>query len=51
MGEATDWSDQATTVAKYKALRCHVTQLDPTCDEFDHVIKLVKATSEKYDNC
>ncbi|CAG2240013.1 PARP2_3_4 [Mytilus edulis] len=47
VGEATDWSDDATTVAKYKALKCHVTQLDPSTDEFDHVTKLVKSTSEK----
>ena len=47
MGEATDWSDQATTVAKYKALRCHVTQLDPSCDEFNRVVKTVKSTAEK----
>ncbi|CAC5400316.1 PARP2_3_4 [Mytilus coruscus] len=47
VGEATDWSDEATTVAKYKALKCHVTQLDPSTDEFDHVTKLVKSTSEK----
>ncbi|XP_063447772.1 uncharacterized protein LOC134727324 [Mytilus trossulus] len=47
VGEATDWSDEATTVAKYKALKCHVTQLDQFTDEFDHVTKLVKSTSEK----
>ncbi|XP_052074990.1 uncharacterized protein LOC127712542 isoform X2 [Mytilus californianus] len=47
VGEATDWSDEATTVAKYKALKCHVTQLDPSTDEFDHVTKLVRSTSEK----
>ncbi|XP_033731529.1 protein mono-ADP-ribosyltransferase PARP4-like, partial [Pecten maximus] len=46
VSEATDWSNEATTYAKYRALRCHLTCLDQSSAEFKHVSDMVTSTSE-----
>ncbi|XP_060075894.1 uncharacterized protein LOC132555562 [Ylistrum balloti] len=46
VSEATDWSSEATTYAKYRALRCHVTCLDKASKEFQHISEMVTETSE-----
>ena len=33
VSEATDYSPAASTVAKYRALRCHMTKLDQSSDQ------------------
>ncbi|KAK3587647.1 hypothetical protein CHS0354_032855 [Potamilus streckersoni] len=44
--EATDWSQEVTTVAKYRALGCHISCLETSSEKYKKVEDLVKATAK-----
>ncbi|KAK3106810.1 hypothetical protein FSP39_000300 [Pinctada imbricata] len=45
VSEATDWSTSASTAAKFWALRCHVTCLDQSHEEFNQIKNLILESS------
>ena len=47
VSEATDWSASATTVAKYRALGCHINLVDQSTTEYNKVISLM-ADTDRY---
>ncbi|KAL3858028.1 hypothetical protein ACJMK2_012644 [Sinanodonta woodiana] len=44
--EATDWSQEVTTVAKYRALGCHISCLETSSEKYKKVENLVTATGK-----
>ena len=43
VSEATDWNVRASVESKYRALRCHVTQVDTGSERYADVMDLLSA--------
>ena len=46
VSEAIDWSDDATTIGKFRALRCHLASLEQTSSEFQLVERMLTGSGD-----
>lgn len=48
VSEATDFSPAASTVAKYRALRCHMTKLDLSASKYQVIQNILKDSEQRW---